>query len=162
MKFLLKKLTKNQTLKTKAKRKIQLKKKLLTLKLYKTTWSPTKFKSNGRRCTPFAIYLTKQKGWLSKVFSEYSEGSEHWTTLAVILTQHSTRTFEGHAQPGKQTNTIRKWPDDKLMLVKGRVYKQMCDGERKQMVRTKEKNTSENFILRCEKSGLYKNNLTTL
>ena len=111
---------------------------------------------------PFAIYSTKQKGWLSKVFSEYSEGTEHWTTLAVILTQHSTRTFEGHAQPGKQTNAIWKRPDVKQMLVKGRVYKQMCDGERKQMVRTKERNTSENFILRCEKSGLYKNNLTTL
>ena len=89
---------------------------------------------------PFAIYSVKQKGWLCKVCPENGEGTEHWITLAVKSNQHPTRTFEGHLQSQKHTNAIRKQQAVKQMLVKGRVYKQMCAGERKQMVSTKERN----------------------
>ena len=88
----------------------------------------------------FAIYSAKQKGWFCKVCSEFSEGTEHWITLVAKLNQHPTRTFEGHVQLRKHTNTILTRQEVKQMLVKGQVCKQMCDGERKQMVSTKERN----------------------
>lgn len=54
--------------------------------------------------------------------------------MAFKLNQHPAQTFEGHVQSGKHTNVIRKRQEVKQMLVKGR------DGERKQIVSTKERN----------------------
>lgn len=89
---------------------------------------------------PFVMYTAKGKGWLCKVCTEYGEGSDHWITQAIKLNQHPTRTFDKHADSEKHKAAIRKKHEIKRMLVKGRVYKQMCDGERKQMMSTKERN----------------------
>ena len=88
----------------------------------------------------FAIYSAKQKGCLCKACSEFAEGTENWITLAAKLNQHPTRTLEGHVQLRKHTSTIRTRQEVKQMLVKGQVYKQVFDGEGKQMVSTKERN----------------------
>ena len=55
--------------------------------------------------------------------------------------QTPTGTFEGCVQSGKHTNAIRNQPELRQMSVKGCVYEQMHDRERKQMVRTKERNS---------------------
>ena len=56
------------------------------------------------------------------------------------LNQHPTRIFESHVNSGKHDSAVRKKQEVKRMLTKGRVYKQMCDGERKRMISTKERN----------------------
>ena len=57
---------------------------------------------------PFTIYLATERGWLCKVCTEYSEGTEMWKAVAVKLYEHPTRTFLGHKNSKKHVNALKK------------------------------------------------------
>ena len=80
--------------KTKITRKLQLGRKLLTLKLYNAiTWLPTNLFSEAKR---MALQSQFRVWW------------GYQTLDLVKLNQHLTQTFEGHEQSGKHANSI-KW-----------------------------------------------------
>ena len=89
---------------------------------------------------PLAIYSEKERGWLCKVYSEYNEGTEQWKRVPVELHEHPTRTFLGHENSKKYVNVLKKQREVRKILTKRTIYKQMIDGEKHQMLSTRERN----------------------
>ena len=67
----------------------------------------------------FAIYLAKERGWLCKVCTEYSEGTEQWKIVIVKLHEHPTSTFLGHENSKKHLNALKKQREVRKILTKG-------------------------------------------
>ena len=89
---------------------------------------------------PFAIYSTKERGWLCKVCAEYSERTEQRKAVSVELNEHPTRTFLGHENSKKHANALKQQREVRKILTKGTIYKQMINGEKHQTVSTRERN----------------------
>ena len=113
---------KNQMPKTKITRKLQLGRKLLTLKLYNAiTWLPTNLFSEAKR---MALQSQFRVWW-------------GYQTLDYFLSQIESASNSNIRRPWTIRKTC-KFHKLKQMLVRGCVYKQMCAGERKQIVIIKE------------------------
>ena len=89
---------------------------------------------------PFAYYSASKKGWLCHLCSEYGEGDEYWRSVGVKLHAHPTDTFKRQMEGKKHIDAKKKKQELKNLLSKGRIYKQLIDGERQQSRNVKKRN----------------------